>query len=860
MRAQLQPTFGDNAVELTMVDDAPTEAAHLAVETTSEQGGGEPSRHAGHIQQIAQSRRALIFNQLEPATEANTNGDDTGTTNAGSLIGVPLVFDDKVIGVLTVADAAQPMAFDERHERMLTAFAAPLAVAVDTVRKFEQTRRFSDDLDKQLQERAAQLAEWRGKHGQVEQLARELEKRVATREAGLASLQRQYAQATDATAAAERYLAEREAELAALKEQHAQAQRGAEALERRLADVESALGEARQQHLAAQQLAQGLEQEVAEHGAELAAAREQLAQSRISAQALQTRLDKRAAEVNALHGSLEQALQVGREAETRLAALAAELASAQALHEEARDAYARLQQQGSQQAAQGTPSEQQAETAKVRELYEQARRAHAELESRFIGQSADLAAAQSRVAQLGRRIDEHAQANTQWHQQATSLAKSAEDFVSGPDLDNMLNRELLLANTALGAEYGAVLVANKSASEMLYRAVLGPVELLPTGGKDAPLGGRRGLVGAAIRERQPIIVPNLVADERWKSNPLPGSEGYLSGAVAPLITAGRTLGALLFLSKREGAFGVEQLPLITAAANQMAALLRNGELHQTFHAQARELEGMIAPQPEPISVATVTVAAVTAAATVTQVAKPPARPAAATATARPPAAAPAAVPAVATVSSRAPAPVTKPQPAASAAAGAGWLAKWHELPSAAKALALVATLVVLGGVGVALIVGAGVGAPTPATGAAASTQAVAVISPSAVMRPTVQPALPATQVPIVVSTATPKPTQTDTAAPTVPPTATFTPTFTVTPLPTLPEGVTGYAVVTLKEGTSSARLRATPGGAVISAVPNGSQVEVLKGREIVDNINWIQVRDATGLTGWIAEELLVFQP
>ncbi len=80
---------------------------------------------------------------------------------------------------------------------------------------------------------------------------------------------------------------------------------------------------------------------------------------------------------------------------------------------------------------------------------------------------------------------------------------------------------------------------------------------------------------------------------------------------------------------------------------------------------------------------------------------------------------------------------------------------------AAKALALAATLVLLGGVGVALIAGA----RSSATGTAASTQALAVISPFAVVRPTAQPTLPATQASIVASAATPQPTPSPTPAP-----------------------------------------------------------------------------------------------
>ncbi len=79
----------------------------------------------------------------------------------------------------------------------------------------------------------------------------------------------------------------------------------------------------------------------------------------------------------------------------------------------------------------------------------------------------------------------------------------------------------------------------------------------------------------------------------------------------------------------------------------------------------------------------------------------------------------------------------------------------------------------------------------------------------------------------------------------------------VTPLPTLPGGAQGTATVQLDSGTA-ARLRDAPGGRVIGGLLDGAQVQVLQGRVLQDGIVWVEIKDETGLVGWISEELLIY--
>jgi hypothetical protein len=108
------------------------------------------------------------------------------------------------------------------------------------------------------------------------------------------------------------------------------------------------------------------------------------------------------------------------------------------------------------------------------------------------------------------------------------------------------------------------------------------------------------------------------------------------------------------------------------------------------------------------------------------------------------------------------------------------------------------------------------------------------------------------------ATATPAdtPTATSTDAPTGTPTHTPTETSTATQTPT------ATPVVAIIDGTggSGVRLRWRPNGLTAGVLPEGALVTVLYRREVVDNQEWVQIRDENGRTGWIAAQYVQALP
>lgn len=121
--------------------------------------------------------------------------------------------------------------------------------------------------------------------------------------------------------------------------------------------------------------------------------------------------------------------------------------------------------------------------------------------------------------------------------------------------------------------------------------------------------------------------------------------------------------------------------------------------------------------------------------------------------------------------------------------------------------------------------------------------------------------------PTVTPTPTPGPSQTPTATPTetatpVPPTPTptITPTPTDTPTPTLTSTPTPVAAFIANTNGTGIYLRDVPNGKVTFAIPEGAPVQILYRTEILGGVEWIEIRDLFGRTGWIIDRFLIIRP
>ncbi len=125
-------------------------------------------------------------------------------------------------------------------------------------------------------------------------------------------------------------------------------------------------------------------------------------------------------------------------------------------------------------------------------------------------------------------------------------------------------------------------------------------------------------------------------------------------------------------------------------------------------------------------------------------------------------------------------------------------------------------------------------------------------TPTQTRTPTPGPSLTPTHTSTPTITATFTPPVTDTATPTLTPTKTATASPTATPTPVL-------AYISTPGG-SGVYLRETPGGTIIVWLPDGAPVLILYQREMINDREWIEVRNVVNQTGWVPIDYVIIRP
>jgi PAS domain S-box-containing protein len=156
------------------------------------------------------------------------------------------------------------------------------------------------------------------------------------------------------------------------------------------------------------------------------------------------------------------------------------------------------------------------------------------------------------------------------------------------DLDMVLNRSLETLNEVTGGEQSTIIIIRPPEEYLIYRAGSGIHEAPPTGGRISTLKVGEGLAGWVIKQRKPVVVPDLLVDERWKKD-----HGittvYRSAISVPLTVGADALGCLLIYHREPNHFRESQIDAIQAVANQFAVTINNGELFRLIRDQAEDL-------------------------------------------------------------------------------------------------------------------------------------------------------------------------------------------------------------------------------------------------------------------------------
>ncbi len=197
-------------------------------------------------------------------------------------------------------------------------------------------------------------------------------------------------------------------------------------------------------------------------------------------------------------------------------------------------------------------------------------------------------------AQLFTEINERVKARTlelqQERDRLDALYRVTSQLVSTVDMQGALARALPIVAEAIGADEGVVLLHDSRRGRLLPHVQMRAIE----GAANHPAD----MLGEwMMQQGQAVIVDDLHRVPYWNER-VAGAQDWRSAVGAPLTGQDEDRGVLIFLSREVQHFSEAQLKLVSAAAFQFAAALKDAELYSLIRSQNEQLTNLLQSEQE----------------------------------------------------------------------------------------------------------------------------------------------------------------------------------------------------------------------------------------------------------------------
>lgn len=147
------------------------------------------------------------------------------------------------------------------------------------------------------------------------------------------------------------------------------------------------------------------------------------------------------------------------------------------------------------------------------------------------------------------------------------------------------------ATTLLDAEAGSLFLLDEERGEIFFEVALGDKGEVV---QNVRLHRGEGIAGWVIEHSSPLLVPDVRKDARFCSQ-VDEKSSFVTRAIlcVPVISRGRTIGALEVINKRSGRFASRDHEFLAALAQQVAIALENARLYGD---NSRHLSAMISQE------------------------------------------------------------------------------------------------------------------------------------------------------------------------------------------------------------------------------------------------------------------------
>jgi PAS domain S-box-containing protein len=168
------------------------------------------------------------------------------------------------------------------------------------------------------------------------------------------------------------------------------------------------------------------------------------------------------------------------------------------------------------------------------------------------------------------------------------LYSISRELTTALDLHTVLQRVLFLALRNVGASTGSIVVIDDNGKPVDSAIITGDVVHSHTTQRLKETI-EHGLAGWVLQNRQPVLIADTSADDRWYQKLYDGEKNPKPRSVisAPLLVRDRIVGVITLVNTRPGGLTNEHLSLIQAIADQAGIAVLNARLYAESKSQAR---------------------------------------------------------------------------------------------------------------------------------------------------------------------------------------------------------------------------------------------------------------------------------
>src|SRR5882724_11675805 len=169
-------------------------------------------------------------------------------------------------------------------------------------------------------------------------------------------------------------------------------------------------------------------------------------------------------------------------------------------------------------------------------------------------------------------------------QKIAILYDASQAVLSTFDLDEVLQRILVIARDYFHLQNVAILLLDKDTNQLCTRSQLGGDQSFD----DVRVTIGTGLIGSAAREKRPLYVPDFTKDTRYT----PRGKKTRSELAVPLMVRDEVVGVLDCQSQNPDHFDRETVDLLTLFSTQASMALQNAHLYSLERRRASQLKAI----------------------------------------------------------------------------------------------------------------------------------------------------------------------------------------------------------------------------------------------------------------------------